>query len=29
MFEEICKASNILKDLLIHGLGTPVGGILE
>jgi hypothetical protein len=29
VFEEICKASNILKGLLIHGLAAPVGGILE
>jgi len=29
MFKEIRKASNILKHLLIHGLATPVGGILK
>jgi hypothetical protein len=29
VFEEIRKAPNILKDLLIHGLAAPIGGILE
>ena len=29
MFKEIRKASNILEHLLIHGLATPVGGILK